>query len=386
MKIGSLLAGCLPVLLLAACGGEAKTTPEKNPAKANASAPEQDNAPKQGGAPKQDGDAPKADTPKADTPKAQDPKPKKRRIRRPRIDVRTVKMLFGNYPGAPAAKVESTPDLVALGNALYHSESLSAKGNLSCASCHDLATYGVDNKKTSPGSTGENGERNTPTTYNAFRHFRQFWDGRAESVEDQAIMPVINPIEHGLADEAAVVQKLKEQDDLVGMFKKAFPGQDDPVTAANFGAAIGAFERTLVTKSKWDAYIDGDSKALSNEELLGLKTFMDVGCTQCHMTRLFGGHMYQKLGVLNPYTGKDTGRMQVTGQETDKYMFKVPSLLNVEKTAPYYHDGSIATLEDAVKDMANNQLNKKLKPEQLEALVAFLKTLTGELPKEFAKK
>lgn len=368
MKIRSLLAGCAPALLFFACGGEPQS---ENQAAANAPAPKASSAP----APMQDA-----------SPKAQDPKPTKRRTRRPRVNTQLVKTLFGNDPASPKAPVASTPELVALGNALYHSEQLSAKGNLSCASCHDLSTYGVDNKPTSPGSTGETGERNTPTTYNAFRHFRQFWDGRAESVEEQAIMPVTNPIEHGLADEAAVVAKIKEQPDLVAAFQKAFPGEADPVTAERFGVAIGAFERTLATRSKWDDYLDGDKKALSNEQLLGLKTFMDVGCTQCHMTRLLGGHTYQKLGVLKPYTGKDTGRMQVTGNESDKYLFKVPSLVNVEKTAPYYHDGSMATLEEAVKDMASNQLNKQLKPEQVEALVTFLKALTGPLPEAFAKK
>lgn len=370
MKIGSLLAGCLPALLLVACGGDSKPAPTDT---ARAAAPAADQAP----APKADG-APKAQDPK--------PKPKRRRTRRPRVNVQLVKTLFGNDPASPKAPVESTPELVALGNALYHSEQLSAKGNLSCASCHDLNNYGVDSKPTSPGSTGENGDRNTPTTLNAFRHFRQFWDGRAASVEEQAIMPVTNPIEHGLADDAAVVAKIKEQADLVAAFQKAFPGDDDPVTAERFGVAVGAFERTLVTKSKWDDYLDGDSKALSNEELLGLKAFMDVGCTQCHMTRLLGGHTYQKLGVLKPYTGKDTGRMKVTGQESDKYMFKVPSLVNVEKTAPYYHDGSMATLKEAVVDMADNQLNKKLKDEQVEAIVTFLKATTGALPEGLTKK
>ena len=296
-----------------------------------------------------------------------------------------VKALYGNDPASPKAPVASTPALVALGNALYHSEDLSQKGNLSCASCHNLSTYGVDNKPTSPGSTGENGDRNTPTTYNAARHFRQFWDGRAESVEEQAIMPVLNPIEHGLADEAAVMAKINEQPDLVAGFKKAFPGDDAAINATNFGIAIGAFERTLVTRSKWDEYLDGNQRALSNEELLGFKTFMDVGCNTCHLTRTLGGNAYQKLGVYVPYKGKDTGRMRVTGNEADKYSFKVPSLLNVEMTAPYYHDGSMATLEEAVVNMAKNQITAKVTPEQIASIIVFLKTLTGKLPEEFAK-
>tara|TARA_R110002096_G_scaffold9362_23_gene37125 strand:+ start:485 stop:1606 length:1122 start_codon:yes stop_codon:yes gene_type:complete len=372
MKIGSLLGGMLPLLLLVACGGDTSTkpsTPEKTPAK---SASEQ-------AADK----APVAKAPDSNT--TQDPKPKKR-IRRPRVDFRLIKALLGNDPPSPKAPVAATKEMIALGKALYHNEQLSQKGNLSCASCHDLSTYGVDNKKTSPGSTGENGDRNSPTTYNAARHFRQFWDGRAESVEEQALMPMINPIEHGLADEAAVVAKIKEQPELVDGFKKAFPGDADAVSAKNFGIAIGAFERTLVTRSQWDDYIEGDQKALSNEELLGLKTFLEVGCNQCHLSRMLGANAYQKLGLRVPYEGKDTGRMRVTGSEADKYSFKVPTLLNVEMTAPYYHDGSIATLEEAVKDMGANQLALTLTDEQVDNIVVFLKALTGKLPEEFAKK
>lgn len=371
MKIGSLLSGLLPLVLLAACGGEAsdKGAPSKGAAGTGGAAADK-----------------KVD---AQKPAAQKPSVKKKRIRRPRIDYRQVKVLLGNDPPVTAANkapVAATPALIALGKDLFHSEALSQKGNLSCASCHDLATYGVDNKSVSPGSTGENGERNTPTVYNAFRQFRQFWDGRAESVEEQAIMPVLNPIEHGLADEAAVLAKINEQSALVAGFKKAFPDDASPVTAKNFGIAIGAFERTLVTRSNWDDYIEGTQKALSNEELLGLKTFLDIGCQQCHLNRTLGGHAFQKLGLLKPYSGKDTGRMQVTKSESDKYSFKVPTLLNVEKTAPYYHDGSIATLEEAVKAMARDQLGKDLTGEQVGNIVTFLKALTGAIPAEFAKK
>ncbi len=305
---------------------------------------------------------------------------------RPRIDYQMVKTMFGNDPSAPAVDNPSTPEKVALGKALYHEKHLSKNGNLSCASCHDLATYGVDNKPTSPGSDGKNGERNTPTVYNAARQFAQFWDGRAATVEEQSVMPVINPVEHGLADEAALVAKIKEKAELVDGFKKAFPADADPVTAANFKLAIGAFERTLVTKSRWDEYLDGNQKALTNEELAGLKTFMDSMCTTCHMTRLLGGHMYQKLGLTKPYTGADTGRMQVTKSEADKHIFKVPTLVNCEKTAPYYHDGSIATLEEAVKHMAEVQLGQQLTPEKVASIVTFLKATTGKLPEEFAPK
>ena len=303
-----------------------------------------------------------------------------------RIDYPMVEPLFGKDPASDDPKNPSTPEKVALGKALYHEKHLSKNGNISCASCHDLANYGVDSKPTSPGTDGKNGDRNTPTTWNAFRHFRQFWDGRASTVEEQSSMPVLNPDEHGVADEAQLVAKIKEKAELVEGFKKAFPADADPVTAANFRLAVGAFERTLVTKSKWDEYLDGNQRALNSDEIYGLKTFLEVGCTTCHMTRLLGGNMYQKNGLLKPYAHlEDTGRMQVTKSEADKHFFKVPSLLNVEKTAPYYHDGKVATLEEAIKLMADTQLGKTLTDEQLRGLVAFLKALTGKLPEGFAQ-
>lgn len=200
-------------------------------------------------------------------------------------------------------------------------------------------------------------------------------------------MPVLNPVEHGVADEAQLVAKMKEKAELVDGFKKAFPGEADPVTVGNFRLAVGAFERTLATKSKWDEYLDGNQRALGNDELFGLKTFIEVGCIQCHMTRLLGGNMYQKNGLLKPYANlEDTGRMEVTKSEADKHFFKVPSLLNVEKTAPYYHDGKVATLEEAIKTMADIQLGKTLTDDQMRGLVAFMKALTGKLPEEFAAK
>lgn len=363
------------LLSLVACGGD-----KPNPAPANpAPAPSQSPAPTANVAKAPDAQAP-APAP-AQTPAApQEPKP----LPRVRIDYTTVKALFGKDPTADEVDNPITPEKVALGKALYHEKHLSKNGNLSCASCHDLANYGVDGLPTSPGSDGKTGERNSPTTWNSFRQFRQFWDGRAATVEEQALMPMLNPIEHGLADEAQLVAKMKEKPELVAGFKKAFPDAAEPVSAANFKLAVGAFERTLVTKSKFDAYLDGDQKALGNDELFGLKAFIDVGCITCHTTRLVGGHMFQKTGLLKPYGSKDTGRMALTKSEADKSFFKVPSLLNVEKTAPYFHDGKVKTLAEAVTTMADIQLDKKLTDDQLRGILAFLKSLTGPLPAEYA--
>lgn len=308
--------------------------------------------------------------------------PSRRRPPKPvRLDMMVIKALFGNDPAAPEVDNPITPEKVALGRMLYHEKHLSKNGDISCASCHDLANYGQDGLEVSPGTAGQKGERNSPTTWNSFRQFAQFWDYRASTVEEQSIMPVLNPIEHGLASEDEVVAKIKEKPELVAAFGKAFPGSD-PVTAENFKLAIGAFERTLVTRSRFDEFLDGDSSALTNKEKLGLKTFLDVGCQTCHMSRLVGGSMQQKLGVYAPYPTEDTGRFKVTGKEPDKFWFKVPSLLNVAKTAPYNHDGKVKTLPQAVRQMAKIQLQKSLTEEQVDALVAFLGALTGPLPED----
>ncbi len=325
--------------------------------------------------------APAANQPAANQPAAQQPavsaikKPKLP----PKLDMTLITAYFGNEPSAPKAKSPSTPEKIALGKALYHDTSLSKNGNLSCASCHDLNNYGQDGKATSPGSDGKNGDRNSPTTLNAARNFAQFWDGRAESVEDQAILPVLNPIEHGIANEAELLAKINAKHDLVAAFAAAFPGEGS-VSIDNFKHAIGAFERTLTTRSPFDDFLDGSAGALTTDQKLGLQKFIEVGCTQCHTSRLVGGALFQKLGLLRPYATEDTGRMQVTGSAADKFVFKVPSLLNCEKTAPYNHDGKYATLPEAVKNMAAIQLNKDLSPEDVDSIVAFLKALTGKVP------
>ena len=338
------------LLFLSACGGDKPATTGTTPAEHNA------------------------------TTDGQGAKPAAKGPEKPvRLEMPMIQALFGADPSSPKVDNPSTPEKVALGRMLYHEQSLSKNGNMSCASCHDLANYGQDGKKTSPGSDGTLGERNTPTTWNAFRQFAQFWDYRAKTVEDQAIMPVLNPIEHGVADEAALITKIKAKPELVEGFKKAF-GDGDVVSVPNFKLAVGAFERTLVTKSRFDDFLDGNDHALTNAEKKGLKTFIDVGCNTCHMSRLVGGSMPQTLGVKAPYPSEDIGRAKVTGEDKDKFLFKVPSLLNVEKTAPYNHDGRYDKLEDAVANMAKIQLDKTLSADEIASIVTFLKTLTGQLP------
>jgi cytochrome c peroxidase len=278
----------------------------------------------------------------------------------------------------------ATPDgkapdekLVTLGKRLFLDTQFSINKSQSCNTCHRLDTFGVDNEATSAGHKGERGARNSPSVYNAALHFVQFWDGRAKDVEEQALGPVLNPVEMGMPSEVEVLKRIREDKDYPSLFAAAFPADKDPITFANFGKAIGAFERTLLTPSRFDDFLKGNDKALNEQELRGLTLFRDTGCVSCHMGVGLGGAMFQKLGLVHPYQSKDLGRYEATKVETDKFLFKVPSLRNVEKTGPYFHDGSVKTLEEAVTLMAWHQLGRKLEKAQVDDIVAFLRTLTG---------
>ena len=277
-------------------------------------------------------------------------------------------------------KYTITPELVTLGKTLFFETRLSKNHDLSCNSCHGLDTYGVDGKPTSTGHKQQLGGRNAPTVYNAALHVAQFWDGRAADVEEQAKGPVLNPVEMAMPDAEHVMAVLKSIPGYEPMFKAAFPADADPFTYDNVGTAIGAFERTLTTPAPIDRFIAGDKAALSAAQLTGLQTFMDVGCTTCHLGAGVGGGMFQKLGKVKPYETTDMGRFDVTKNDADKMMFKVPSLRNIEKTAPYFHDGSVATLDKAISLMGEHQLGVTLSPEQIAQIQAFLTSLTGDLP------
>lgn len=281
---------------------------------------------------------------------------------------------------APSTENPITPGKIELGKMLFNDTRLSVGSDVSCNTCHSLAKFGVDNQPTSSGHKGQKGDRNSPTVYNAALHFAQFWDGRAKDVEEQALGPVMNPVEMAMPSEEVVVGRLKADTNYAELFKKAFPKESDPVNFKNMGKAIGAFERTLLTPSRFDDYLKGNKEALTADEKKGLNIFVNTGCTMCHMGPAVGGLMFQKLGLVKAYETKDPGRFKVTHNEADKFFFKVPSLRNVEKTAPYFHDGSIATLDQAVRTMAEYQLGKKLSDEEVAGIITFLKTLTGTLP------
>jgi cytochrome c peroxidase len=290
--------------------------------------------------------------------------------------------VFAPLPATMAnADRPSTPAQVTLGRQLFNETVLSNGHDVSCASCHALNGYGADGRRVSFGSVGHAGSRNAPSVYNAAGHLAQFWDGRAATVEEQAKGPVLNPAEMAMPDSNAVLAHLRGSASYRAAFRAAFPGESEPVTYDNVGRAIGAFERGLVTPGRWDAYLRGDSTALTAVEREGLATFVATGCTACHAGAYVGGGSYQKLGRVTAWpTSADSGRFKVTGKPEDLMVFKVPSLRNVAKTGPYFHDGSVADLHEAVRLMAHHQLGKELSAAQITSLVAWLGALTGELP------
>jgi cytochrome c peroxidase len=280
--------------------------------------------------------------------------------------------------------VELSDDKIALGRMLYHEKRLSKGQELSCNSCHQLDKYGVDGQKTSTGHRGQHGDRNAPTVYHAAGHFEQFWDGRAGSVEQQALGPILNPGEMAAPSEGYVLSVLKSMPEYVAAFAKAFPGEKEPLTFVNVGRAIGAFERKLTTHARWDDYLAGNASALSDKEVEGLKLFTNLGCMVCHTGEFLGGSMYEKVGTVESWPNqKDQGRFAITKREGDRMMFKVPSLRNISETAPYFHDGVAENLEQAVTMMGRHQLGLELDKAEVEAIVSWLRSLKGTLPETY---
>ncbi len=283
----------------------------------------------------------------------------------------------------PAPKDNPTTKAkVELGKKLYYDPRLSLSGVISCNTCHNLATYGVDNEPSSLGHKFLTGGRNAPTVLNAGFHIAQFWDGRAKTLEDQAKGPILAHVEMAMPNPDFVVLKLKTIPGYVKEFKKAFPNSKDPITYDNVAKAIAAFERTLVTPSRFDKFLKGDTKALTAKEKKGLRLFIDKGCAGCHNGVAVGGGMFAKFGIVKPYPTADLGKYKITKKEEDKFVFKVPSLRNIAMTYPYFHDGQVWDLRKAVKIMGETQLGIKLTDEETDAIVAFLNSLTGDIPKE----
>jgi len=306
----------------------------------------------------------------------------------PDAHINTVALkLFQPLPAVMESSANPITDAkVRLGRMLYYEKRLSAGQDISCNTCHPLDAYGAEEEAVSTGHQNQKGTRNAPTVYNAAGHIAQFWDGRAADVESQAKGPVLNPVEMALPSEAAAVRVLASMPEYVALFHQAFPGEQDPVTFINMALAIGAFERGLVTPARWDRFLNGDTAALSEAEHAGFNTFTATGCHGCHYGAYVGGNSFERLGLVKPWPNQsDLGREQITNLPADRLVFKVPSLRNVAKTEPYFHDGSIATLDEAIRQMAVHQRGYRLSDAEVKSIVAWLDALTGEIPLDYIK-
>jgi cytochrome c peroxidase len=304
----------------------------------------------------------------------------------------------GSFAPLPEVMLDAdrpfTQELVDLGKMLYYDPRLSLSGFVSCNSCHNLATYGVDNLPTSIGHRWAVGPRNAPTVLNAALHSAQFWDGRAADVEEQAQGPVLNPIEMAMPHADFAVERLASIPGYVDAFEAAYPDAAEPLSYVAMADAIGAFERTLVTPDRFDDFLRGDAEALGELERAGLQAFINYGCAGCHGGAAIGGSVFARFGVVEAYweatrefvtidsptMPMDVGRFAVTQQRADLYVFKSPSLRNITRTYPYFHDGSVWDLRDATQIMARVQLGREITGPDLDALMAWYLTLEGEIP------
>ncbi|MDR2195152.1 MAG: cytochrome-c peroxidase [Gallionellaceae bacterium] len=314
------------------------------------------------------------------------------------LAVSQVALAFDVLPAAAESPADNPGSAakVALGQQLFFEPRLSVDGTVSCNSCHNVMASGTDNRPVSVGVAGQKGGRSAPTVWNSAFLSAQFWDGRAASLEDQAKGPILNPIEMGMPSAEEAVARINDIPGYVEQFKQVFGGSN-PVTYDNIAKAIAAYERTLLTPdSAHDLHEKGDKNALSAQAKRGMALVETVGCTSCHNGTIFAGPalpvgtgFYQKFPTYenNDYVAKydlkgDDGRYSVTKNDNDKNMWRVPTWRNVALTAPYFHNGSVATLDEAVRVMAKTQLDKDLSDDEVADIVAFLNSLTGKLPKQ----
>ncbi len=291
--------------------------------------------------------------------------------------------LFGRIDAAP---VTVSPE-IELGRALYWDARLSADGKTACASCHPASAWGADSRRFSPDARGELTSRQSPTIFNAGLQPALRWLGDRKDLAQQAEGSLTGSL--GFASKDAGLARARALQ-YEAPFRAVYSGDDAPLSAENYGRAIAAYESTLLTPAPFDRYLAGDQGALSDRQRAGLKAFIATGCAGCHNGALLGGTSFQKFGVLKDYwleTGSpkpDIGREAVTKRSEDRYVFRVPMLRNVAKTAPYFHDGSVAELDRAVRIMATVQLGKSLDSSTVASIVAFLQSLTGEVPPQYA--
>lgn len=293
-----------------------------------------------------------------------------------------------DYPHSPAR--------VELGRKLFFETRVSIDGRTGCVSCHSPSHYGADSLPQSVGVNGARLPRNAHTVFNTPLLIAQHYGGNRVSVEEQAMKALTSPLAYGNKTFEEAEARLRELG-YQPLFDEAFPNEKDAVSAEHWAVAIGAFERTLLTPAPFDRYLKGDTRAISADAKAGLDKFIAYGCAGCHNGSTVGGQSFQKFGLTEEYwkatgsvemkelKGRDKGKFHDTGREEDMWVFKVPQLRNVAMTPPYFHDGSVATLDDAVRVMARLQLGRQLSDEDVRQIVAFLGTLTGDVPKQFAQ-
>jgi cytochrome c peroxidase len=302
------------------------------------------------------------------------------------------KAVFGPLPASmPSADNPITPEKVRLGNMLFFESRISVDGTVSCAKCHPPGLYAADGLRKAIGNHCKENPRNSPTILNAADQISAHWIGNRTGVEDQARQALTGPPAFGMPNNESVEKVLKGMKEYVALFKAAFPHDKDPVTVENFAKAVGSYERTLMTPAPFDDFMQGNAGALSEQQKRGLRAFMDTGCLTCHFSPYLGGKLYQKFGVFEPYQKHtksaqvDEGRFAVTKNESDRFLFKVPVLRNVVMTPPYFHDGSVDRLVDAITIMAKVQLARDITTGQADDIAAFLHSLTGKLPESLAR-
>lgn len=294
----------------------------------------------------------------------------------------------GQKPIEPLIILDLDRDKIALGKKLFHDPRLSTN-NTSCASCHNLATGGTDHLAVSISADGQKLDFNAPTVFNSGLNFKQFWNGRAATLEEQIEEPINNYREMA-SSWSKIISYLENNQEYVQDFRTIY---SDAIQVSNIKDAIATFERSLITPSRFDQFLAGKTQAITSKEKRGYELFQSYGCIACHQGINIGGNMFQALGIVNDYfaekskvTSKDLGRFNLTKQDSDllagapmrdRYVFKVPSLRNVALTAPYFHDGHVDTLTEVIKIMAKYQLGRSIPPEEVEDITAFLKSLNG---------
>lgn len=290
----------------------------------------------------------------------------------------------------------STPAKRELGKMLFFDPRLSMDGTVSCNSCHNVMFHGGDGRPVGVGIHGQRGGRGSPTVWNSAFQTVQFWDGRAASLEDQAKGPLINGVEMGMSSHDFVVERLNKIPGYIAAFKTAFPKDKSPVNIDNMARAIAVYERTLITpNAPFDKYMKGNKKAMTPQQIRGMKLVDEIGCTSCHTGVNFSGEEKMGVGNYKPFPQvpgskfdkmydltKDLGRYEVTKNPEDKNQWRVPTWRNVAITAPYFHNGAVKTLDEAVRVMAKTQLDADLTDTQVQDIVAFLDALTGEFPQQ----